>query len=152
MSTLRTSSGSISLNVLEVAPPTLPSVGDLRFALEVTSTKLHFHGHSFWISARDFSEFSVSLRKLIERRKGAASLRAMSPGSFFIALKTPSPTRILVTINVNELSAGRDFRPRFAFDIQDEVDQEWLMRFQSELLRESVESSSRASSHQPSRS
>jgi hypothetical protein len=63
----------------------------------------------------------------------------MSPGAFFMALEAPSPTRMLVTVNVNELSAGRGLLPKLAFDIQDEVDQEWLMRFHSELLRESGE-------------
>jgi len=139
MSTLRTTNGSISLSVLEVAPEALPSAGDVRLSVEVVSAKVHFHDHSFWISAGDFSDFSVSLQKLIEKRKGAASLRGMSPGAFLMALQAPAPNRMLVTVNINELSAGRDLLPRLAFDIQDEVDQEWLTRFRSELFRESGE-------------
>jgi hypothetical protein len=130
---IRTPTGNVTLKVLEVAPANLPRAGDRKLSLEISSPKLQFRNHTFWLSESDWTRFLAASREVIAKRKGMAALQGMSPGCCQLVLEVKSPPKIELTVNVNQLSASRKAYPRTAAFLEDELDQEYLVQLDESL-------------------
>ena len=95
---LQSPPNSIELQITEVAPPTLPSAGDVR--LEVKASIGAFAGvGSCWIEAQELKSFSVAAHQLYSSLQGTAQLKSMSPGEFSLLL-SPAYSRGYVLVQV----------------------------------------------------
>lgn len=129
----KTKTGKVILSLQEIAPQNLPSAGDLKFGLEISSFKLQFKNHSFWVTNDAWLKFTIAARKVIDARKGIAALKGMSPGSCRLVLEVKSHPNIELWVNIDELQAARNPHPRTAAFLEDELDQEWLQSLKVNL-------------------
>ena len=82
---------TIELRITEIAPPGLPSAGDVR--IEAKASINGFNGScSCWIGAREFKAFAADARSLFSSFKGSAHLQSKSPGEFSLSL-SPANSR-----------------------------------------------------------
>jgi hypothetical protein len=134
MITFHTKSGLVTFTELEVAPDTLQSAGDRRYSLQISFSRLKLSGHTFWVAKDDWHSFANAAVKVLQRRVGTASFRSMSPGSCQLVIEPIKNKRELkLTVNINELAAGRADLPKFATFIEDELDSEFLLDLENHL-------------------
>lgn len=88
----------VELHITEVAPPTLPSAGDVR--LEIKASIGGFTGFaSCWIEAQTMKTFSAGVSRLSASLQGSALLNSMSPGEFSLSL-SPANSRGYTLVQV----------------------------------------------------
>lgn len=71
----------LEIIAIECVPETLPTPGDTRFSVDVTSGGFTGSGWA-WIDAECLRAFVADLRALEISRNGAAEVESMSPGQF----------------------------------------------------------------------